>query len=205
MLPYLAAAGHNNYVKSLVLFLNKMEKLQNTHPNVYRHFVKDGLFVIRRTDNYWAGIFPDLCIEQVLMGSIKSVGGLTRGRGFDDSTSLVWLLSMPTCAEIHKAIEEVCDANDTGVDVHKDLFKARLHRDPFKSDQGLCSLSSGVIADTSVNVDSAKQIGSQIVASMCDKSVSEFKFSKKNQVNTLTSVLYVSTDAEKVEIDPKKI
>ena len=129
MLPYLAAAGHNNYVKSLVLFLNKMEKLQNTHPNVYRHFVKDGLFVIRRTDNYWAGIFPDLCIEQVLMGSIKSVGGLTRGRGFDDSTSLVWLLSMPTCAEIHKAIEEVCDANDTGVDVHKDLSKARLHRD----------------------------------------------------------------------------
>ena len=181
-----------------------MEKLQTIHPNVYRHFVKDGLFVIRRTDNYWAGIFPDLCIEQVLMGSIKSVGGLTRGRGFDDSTSLVWLLSMPTCAEINKAIEEVCDANDTGIDVHKDLSKARLHRnakdmqsiiyffqerDPFKSDQVLCSLSSGVIADTSVNVDSAKQIGLQILAStMCDKSVSEFKFSKKNQVNTLASV-----------------
>ena len=69
----------------------------------------------------------------------------------------------------------------------------------------MCSLSSRVNADTSVNVDSAKQIGSQILASMCDKSVSEFKFSKKNQVNTLASVLHVLIDGEKVEIDPKKL
>ena len=66
MLPYLAASGHWNYTKSLVLYLNKMEKLQDMHPHVYRKFI-DGFFVLRRTDNYWAGIYSDLYIEQVLM------------------------------------------------------------------------------------------------------------------------------------------
>ena len=55
MLPYLAASGHHNYTKSLVLYLQKMEKLPHTHPEVYRKFL-DGLFVLRRTENYWAGI-----------------------------------------------------------------------------------------------------------------------------------------------------
>ena len=31
MLPFLASSGHNNYTKSLVLFLAKMEKLSETH------------------------------------------------------------------------------------------------------------------------------------------------------------------------------
>ena len=82
MLPFLAASGHSNYVKSLVLYLDKMEHLEQTHPTVYNRFM-GGLFVLRRSDSHWSGIYSDLYIEQVLMGGIKSVGGLTRGRGFD--------------------------------------------------------------------------------------------------------------------------
>lgn len=70
MLPFLAASGHQNYTKSLVLYLNKMEKLQDTHPHVYSKFV-DGLFVLRRSENYWAGIYNDLYIEQVLMKNVN--------------------------------------------------------------------------------------------------------------------------------------
>jgi len=92
MLPYLASSGHHNYTKSLVLYLEKMNDLPQTHPAVYAKFMA-GLFVLRRTGSYWAGIFSDLYIEQVLMGSLKSSGGLTRGRGFEESTSLIWLLS----------------------------------------------------------------------------------------------------------------
>ena len=50
MLPYLAASGHNNYTKSLVLYWNKMENLEETHPTVYAKFMT-GLFVLRRTDS----------------------------------------------------------------------------------------------------------------------------------------------------------
>ena len=57
-----------------------MSHLQDDHPKVYQHF-QDGLHVIRRSDHYWAGLSSDLVIEQVLMRSMKTGGGLTRGRG----------------------------------------------------------------------------------------------------------------------------
>ncbi len=98
MLPYLAASGHHNYTKSLVLYLNKMQNLEESHPHVYNKFV-DGFFVLRRSDRYWAGIYSDLFIEEVLIRNVKAVGGLTRGRGFEQSASLLWLLSTPACAE----------------------------------------------------------------------------------------------------------
>ena len=95
MLPYLSASGHNSYTK-----------LEETEPAVYMKF-PEGQFVLRHGDSYWSGIFSDLCIEQVLMGSIKSADGLTRGRGFEELTSLMWLLSVPACGEVHKALKEV--------------------------------------------------------------------------------------------------
>ena len=32
MLPFLGASGHFSYVKSVALYLQKMEKLETTHP-----------------------------------------------------------------------------------------------------------------------------------------------------------------------------
>jgi hypothetical protein len=54
-------------VKSLVLYPDKMEKFAQTHPSVYNEFL-EVLFVLRRSDGYWSGIYSDLHIEQVLMG-----------------------------------------------------------------------------------------------------------------------------------------
>ena len=221
MLPYFAAAGHNNYTKSLMLYLQKMEALPVTHPDVYARF-QEGYFVVRRSDSHWTGMFSDLCIEQVLMGGVKLVGGLTRGRGFDETTSLIGLLSMPACGEMHNAMQTVTGLSDMDHDdKHKDLTKARLQRDgkdmqkiidlleerkPFSNDNtDLHSLSSGVVADPSVNVDSAEMAGSSILESMVGKSVLKYKFSRKEQVVTLASSLYVSVDGEKMEIDPKHL
>ncbi len=198
-----------------------MGKLEQTHLSVYNRFMQ-GLFVLRRSDSYWSGIFSDLYIEQVLMGSIKSVGGLTQGRGFDNSNSLVWLLSTPACGEVHKAIQEITTLSNSHTnEIHKDRRKSRMERDlkdmqsildyfterkPFGSDRTeLHSLSSGIVAEKSVNVDSAKSIGAKIVRSMEGMSVSQFKFKKKEQVVTLASSVYVSVDGEKVEMDPKHL
>ena len=38
MFPFLTAAGHNNYAKSMHLYLQNMQNLQETHPEVYMHF-----------------------------------------------------------------------------------------------------------------------------------------------------------------------
>ncbi len=49
MLPYLAAAGHNNYTNTLALFIPKMLELAHTHPDVHSDFMQ-GYFPVRRCD-----------------------------------------------------------------------------------------------------------------------------------------------------------
>ena len=84
MLPYFAAAGHNLYTKSVRVYIQDMTKLHNSHPDVYEAFIH-GLHVVIRYDKYWAGLSPDLVIEQVHTMSLKSTGGLTRGRGMAEA------------------------------------------------------------------------------------------------------------------------
>ena len=64
MLPYFAASGHRLYAKSAYVYLQMMTALPETHPDV-----------VRRSNRYWAGLSPDLIIEQVLMRSVKTHGG----------------------------------------------------------------------------------------------------------------------------------
>ena len=75
-----------------------MSNLRDDNPAVCRDFVL-GLHVARRSNCLWAGLSTDLVIEQVLMRSLATSGSLTRGRGFTEQQRLIWLLSMPACAE----------------------------------------------------------------------------------------------------------
>ena len=59
-----------------------MSKLENDHPSIYHHFIQ-GLHVVR-SNRFWAGLSTDQVIEQVLMGTLKTRGGLTRGKGMTE-------------------------------------------------------------------------------------------------------------------------
>ncbi len=74
MLPYLAASGHNLYIKSARVYLQQMANLKEEHPDVNQCF-KGGLHVIRRSDRLWVGLSSHLIIEQVMMISMKTSGG----------------------------------------------------------------------------------------------------------------------------------
>ena len=102
--------------------------LRDDHPAVYRDFVS-GLHVVRRSDRLWAGLSTDLVIEQVLMRSLKASGGLTRGRGFTEQQQLIWLLSMPACAETNRAMQELMGVKSNSGEQNKDMSKARQKRD----------------------------------------------------------------------------
>lgn len=91
-LPIFAAAGHPNYLKSGYLYLQKMNSLETENPSVYQKFM-NGFHVIRRSNQYWAGLSSDLVIEQTLMRSLKSTGGLTRGSGFNEHQRTLWTMS----------------------------------------------------------------------------------------------------------------
>ena len=50
--------------------------LEYTHPWLYQRFVV-GLFVARHSEMFWAGFWPDLSIEWIIMRALKSDGRLT--------------------------------------------------------------------------------------------------------------------------------
>ena len=151
MLPYFAASGHNLYAKSAYMYLQKMQKLPESHPDVHSSFL-NGFHVIHRGNRYWAGLSTDLVIEQVLMRSIKTNGGLKRGRGMAEMQRLVWLLSKPACADITHSMQELTEVCCNTSEQHKDSTQSRIKRytedtykilntlsdlDPFSSDLSL--------------------------------------------------------------------
>ena len=106
MMPYLAAYGHTLYTKCIHVYLQQMHTLHETHHEASRHF-DQGLHVVARSDRFWAGLSPDLVIEQVLMKGMKTSGGLTRGRGMTETQRLVWLMANSVCAEVNNAMQQL--------------------------------------------------------------------------------------------------
>ena len=194
MLPYLAASGHNNYTKCVWVYLQQMSKLETEHPTVYRHFIK-GLHVVRRSDRLWAGLSTDLVIEQALMRTLKTTGGLTRGRGMTEQQRLTWVMAMPACAQVNKVMQDVTGINYNTGEQNKDMSMTRQDRDwkdtntvlrylsdrnPFISDIALHNISTGVHAHSSVDVDHAESVGRAILDDMKENCVMEYTFRKKN-------------------------
>ena len=118
------------------------------------------------------------------MRSLKTSAGLPRGRGMTEIQRLIWLMSMPACAEINLAIQELNSVNFTTSEQHKDLSKSRQDRDtkdtalgvsyfedrnPFVNGEHLMNIADGVIAASNLNVDQAKSIEEMIMQSMMGK------------------------------------
>ena len=205
MLPYFAATGHNNYTKSLYWFLQEMQELK---PTVLQQF-KDGFFVVRRTNQYWSAVSPDLCIEQTLMASLKGSSGLTRGRSLTEVSRLVWVLSRSGVLAIDSKLRSMTNVRFRSSDQHIEIKTARSSRvkkytDDVKvvedfcksrhllmadsltnTDKRLKNVANGLIAPNSVNVISVKEYGEKIIAKMSGKSPLTFSFQRKDQAKQI--------------------
>ena len=69
-------------------------------------------------------------------------------------------------------------------------------------DENLVSISTGIHANSSVNVDEAKSKGLDIIKDMDGKSIQDYTFRRKHQVVTMASKQTVNIDKEQVQIDP---
>lgn len=92
-----------------------------------------GYHTVRRSDRYWAGLWTDLIIEQVI-----SRGGLTRGRGITESVCSTWIHSVHTCASVHEAMTSLTNLHHVTSEQHIELGKSRISRDC----RDICSMIS---------------------------------------------------------------
>ena len=117
MLNLYSATAHFQYAKSARLYLQLMDELPIDFPWLYNLF-QQGYYTIRRSERFWAGLWTDLVIEQSLMRTAKSRGGLTRGRGMTESVRLLWVLSGHKCAEVLEAMTELSGSRHTRSEQH---------------------------------------------------------------------------------------
>ena len=215
MLRYFTASGHSCYAKSAYVYLQIMLRLPETLPDAHRKFM-EGYHVVRRSGRFWAGLSPELIVEQVLMISIKTHVGLTRGRGMTDKQRLVWVLYMPVCARINETMKLFSAVSYEASDQHNNVSAAKQARDvsdtvdlidylnardPFVQNDSLSNIANGLTVQERVNVEKAREIGVKIVESMAGKLTDEFIFRKANQAVTLGSRSTVKSKGEHANVD----
>ena len=156
---------------------------------------------MRKNDNlFWSGSFTNQVIEQTLMQSGKSQGGLINTT-HNDSAWTKWLLSSHIIANYTEALRNLTGVT-TGTwseqdhDVQASRRKENSHHlrnfidfsdihNPFKVlTNELISIATGVIASDDINVDSAVDIGTKIVLGLDNKKPGEISLKRKDQVKT---------------------
>jgi hypothetical protein len=206
MLNLLAASGHNNYAKCARLYVQEMTNLPSSDPWLHEQ-LSSGRHTVRRSDRHWSAISTDLAIEQVMMRSIHSRGGLTHGRGFTESVRQTWIDTMHYCATVHGAITSLTNLEHcTSDSQHVELGQPRLARDqkdlsklldlfransPFqRSDRRLHSLSTGLLVreDDHVNCDTAEAVGAKIQSGIDRVKFNSVVMKKINRATTLSSL-----------------
>ena len=221
MINLLAATEHMNYAKSARLYLQFMVDLPKEHPWLYFCFMEQSYHTVRRNDRFWARLRTDLVIEQVMMRSIKSRGGLTHGRGFTDSVRLMWVHSAHVCGEVHNAMTILTGLQHQTSEQHIELGRSRIKRDdsdlmkvqnwfkkhdPFnQSEPNLKSLSSGVIASTEggTSCDKIENVREEIQKSLDGKALQDASVKRKDMVKTLENLKSgVIIEKETIHIDP---
>ena len=129
MIDLFAATGHVNYCKCARLYLQQMLHLERTYPWLYPKFSEHGYHTVRRSERFWAGLWTDLVIEQVLIRGLKSRGGLTRGRGVSESVRLIWVKTMHRCASVHNAKISIKNVLHKISEQQTELAQSRKKRD----------------------------------------------------------------------------
>ena len=220
MLNLFAATGHINYAKSARLYVQQMIDLQNSNPWLHHKF-EQGMHAIRRSNRNWAGLWPDLVIEQTLMRSIKTRGGLTRGRGMTDDVRNLWVLSLSDCASIHQAMTDVSGLTVKSSEQHVEMGMARRTKDhadckifldwlqqrnPFAyEDSDLHSISLGLVSDgkDGINCDNAEEVGETIQTSLDNLTITECSIKRKDQIKPMLALQdQIKVGKESIIVNP---
>ena len=141
------------------------------------------------------------------MRSLKSSGGLTRGRGFEKNVRHLWVKSINYTAAVHEAMTSLSGIKVKTSEQHADMGLKRRKKDfedcqkffnwfesrnPFNmEDSNLHSLSTGVVSvlgEDIVNCDIAEDVGLLIQNSLDNINLKEATIKKKDQFKSLDTL-----------------
>ena len=98
MINLFSATAHNNYAKTIRLYLQSVQVLEKDHPQIFEQFAF-GNHTVRRTDMTWSRLWTYLSIEQILMKSLKDRGGVI-GKEMTEIVLKFWTKTMHRSAKV---------------------------------------------------------------------------------------------------------
>ena len=131
---------------------------------------------------------------------------------------VIWLLSMPACAEMSPAMLVLTSDRYSTSEQNEDMTKSRQARDmkdnrtlllvlaernPLTTHTDLINIMTGIHAESSVNVEKAREVGQSTLDSMTGKPAAEYSFTKSNQAITFSAKSFIKVDGKKIQVDPQ--
>lgn len=141
-----------------------------------------------------------MTIEQNLMRSMKSLGGLTRGRGLTDSVLTLWTLGMVYLHNVCDDVEKFTGVSLGTTEQHVDARSARIIRDdedlkklsewlsshfPFSRMEELMSIGTGIIGTEKTNCHMSREVGLLGIKKIIGSNFESVKFKRDSRVITL--------------------
>ena len=151
MLPQFFAMDRQNYARYLPVHLADVQKLELTHPDVYKEFA-EGNHSISRSGQPFSQVSTDMALEQSINADSKSSGGVI---GISQSPSGLerWFLTIHERASITSALKAMFGLQDGEQASHKEAAPRRLRPDEEDVKKMISCFSSGLMTNP-FNLDS---------------------------------------------------
>ncbi|XP_033218285.1 uncharacterized protein LOC117173754 [Belonocnema kinseyi] len=164
-----------------------------------------------------------MVIEKTLMKHMKSIGGITHGRGFTESVLNKWIFGLPVAYHVCENIEKFCGITSSTSFQHIELRDSSIKKDekdvqtffewlqqhfPFTCSEDLMSISSGIVASEDINCHEAVQIGEKLLKEVVieAKKFADLTIKRKNKAKANSaSNSTVKVADEVVEIDTSQL
>jgi len=158
------------------------------------------------------------------MKSMKTDGGVARGRSTQESVLSKWVYGMHSMNTVCEGLEDFANIKMIKLklkyttDQHVDASNSRIRRDiedikklfewfslhdPFPEIKKIMSIATGVVGDKTINCHNAREVGIASMNKIIGQTFNNIKFKRADKVlPLLTIVSTIKVPDEKVPIDP---
>uniref|UniRef100_A0A2S2PKW0 Uncharacterized protein n=1 Tax=Schizaphis graminum TaxID=13262 RepID=A0A2S2PKW0_SCHGA len=138
-----------------------------------------------------------MIIEQTMMKSMKTDGGVARGRSTQESVLSRWVYGMHSMNTVCNGLEELSNVKMNTTDQHVDASDSRLKRDindqkkllewflihdPFPYFKKIMSIANGVVGDTTINCHNARKVRIASMNKMIGQTFNNIKLKHADKV-----------------------
>ena len=143
---------------------------------------------------------------------------MARGGGMSEIQRSLWLLSSPITSKHIMQMDENINVLYTTSEQHatnKYSTKSTIQRDmsdtmkvveyltgPFGDDPSLHNITTGEVADESINVDKFIEIGESVVRNLQALNIFDYTFHRKDAIKNMSSKRCIKSKDDNAQIDP---